>query len=141
MSNLKGYTLIELTVTVIVIAVIAGLALNNYLKALQTGYERDILMQLRLIQNTLEFEWRTKKTYPTTDLNDRDAINTALGLQIPQNDFFTSYKYTYYDGAGKPYYIIEIGTVSGWSVAYDDSGSRTYCSSGACPTCDATSCP
>jgi len=140
MSDRSGYTLIELLVTVIIIAVISGLAINNYIRALQTGYERDIIMQIRMMQNALEIEERTTGSYPIANLNDRASINTALKLQIPDNNFFSSYQYTYFSGSGTPYYVIQVTTTSGWAVSYDHSTQRYYCSSSTCPTCTATSC-
>ncbi len=141
MLRRPGYTLIELIVTVIIIAVISGLAINNFLRALEQGYERDAIMTMKVIASSLEIERRTQGHYPTTNLNGLNAINNALNLKIPGNDFINSYQYTYIPGGGgDPYYILDVGTVNGWSVSYDHSTLNHYCSAGTCPTCDASGC-
>ena len=47
--SVKGFTLMELMVVVIIIGVIAAFAIPNYSKSIQKAHERDMLVQLTSI--------------------------------------------------------------------------------------------
>lgn len=144
MSNKKAFTLIELTVTIVIIVIIAMSAFINYTRAFKQSYERDVLLRLRIMQNVMEVTKRKTSDYPTSNMTTLAELNTALGLQTPANTYYNSYAYTYTAPAVTPgvgTYTLAIGTTAGWAITYDSSTSKYYCSAGTCPTCTASTCP
>ena len=141
----QAFTLIELIVTFIIIAVVATLASVRYSLSIGQAYEQDLLTQLRIINSVLEVERRTTGNYPTTNTSDTGpaAINAELDLEIPASSYYNSYIYTYIPpgGPGSGSYTLRVGTVKGWAITYSRSGDSYVCSAGTCPTCLATGCP
>jgi len=137
----RGFTLMELIITVILIGVIAGLALNNYFRVMQQGYERDAFFQLKTIQATLEYKKRKNGTYPTANMNSLAAINAGLDLQMPANSYYTGHQYIYLGGAPPGTYALRITTSAGWAIGYNQATDTYSCVAGSCPTCTGGGCP
>ena len=82
----KAFTLIEVMVTMIIIAVMAGLALPRYLKSVERSHESEAMMQLESIYaaNYLYYS-RTRSFWPPDDGHGLNDINSELALAIVGN--------------------------------------------------------
>ena len=99
-GEIKGFTLMELMVVVIIIGVIAAFAIPNYNKSIQKAHERDMLSQLTSIHaaNLLYRSYEGKYWYAAGDPQNLAAINSALSINIIANAG-TIYNYTSTDGS------------------------------------------
>lgn len=99
--SVKGFTLMELMVVVIIVGVIAAFAIPNYNKSIQKAHERDMLAQLTSINaaNLLYRSYAGKYWYAAGDPQNLAAINSALSINIIANAG-TVYTYTSADGSG-----------------------------------------
>lgn len=98
--SLRGFTLMELMIVVVIIGIIAGFAIPNYGKAVQKAHERDMLAQLTSIHaaNLLYRSYEGK--YWDTGGADKTLadINSTLSLNIIANSG-TTYNYNSADGS------------------------------------------
>lgn len=97
-GEIKGFTLMELMVVVIIIGIIAAFAIPNYNKSVQKAHERDMLAQLTSIHasNLLYRSYDGKYWYAAGDPQNLAAINSALSINIIANGTTT---YNYYDNS------------------------------------------
>jgi len=98
-GEIKGFTLMELMVVVIIIGIIAAFAIPNYNKSVQKAHERDMLAQLTSIHasNLLYRSYDGKYWYAAGDPQNLAAINSALSINIIANGI-TTYNYNSADG-------------------------------------------
>ena len=78
----EAFTLMELMIVIILIGIVVGLGLPNYMKSLKKAYERDIIMQFTYLHGALEIYHTKKGRYPITSVGDLAEINQALGTNI-----------------------------------------------------------
>ncbi len=97
--SIKGFTLMELMIVVVIIGIIAAFAIPNYNKSIQKAHERDMLVQLTSIHaaNLLYRSYDGK--YWDTGGTDKDMadINSALSINIIANSG-TTYNYNSANG-------------------------------------------
>ena len=74
----RGFTLIELMIAVVVIAILAGLAFPSYMNSLRKGRRAEAFAALAAVQQAQE-RWRANKPGYASDLTS--ASPTGLGLQ------------------------------------------------------------
>lgn len=89
-KTVKSYTLLEITVVVTIIGVLAAMALPRYGAALERGYEADAVNQLRTINAAqMIYHSRTGKYWPQAGGGNNGVanINPNLGLNIIENGF------------------------------------------------------
>lgn len=130
----KGLTLIELTVTIVLIAVIAALALVNYGKFIEKARYDNARLNLIAIHAALKI-YAVK--YQTTLLGEDglDAINTTLGLHIIDDNF----DYVLDGNGGLAFDVIATRNLPGgqsYTMRVTEtpiSASNPVCESGACP--------
>ena len=81
-GEIKGFTLMELMVVVIIIGVIAAFAIPNYSKSVQKAHERDMLAQLTSIHaSNLLYRSYAGKYWNTTGVSQGlAAINSGLKI-------------------------------------------------------------
>ncbi len=101
-GEIKGFTLMELMVVVIIIGVIAAFAIPNYGKSIQKAHERDMLAQLTSIHAAnLLFRSYDGVYWDTAGvLKNMAEINTALSINIIAN---SGTGYTYISTGGATY--------------------------------------
>jgi len=100
-GEIKGFTLMELMVVVIIIGIIAAFAIPNYSKSVQKAHERDMLTQLTSIHaSNLLYRSYDGKYWDTggTLQNDLAVINSTLSINIIANGG-TTYTYNSADGS------------------------------------------
>ena len=85
----SGFTVLELMIVVIIIAIIAAFAVPNYQKTVERSYRRTAETNLIALHGTQQIYRTTNGTYWGT--GNVSAINTNLGLNIIENGMtFTS---------------------------------------------------
>jgi type IV pilus assembly protein PilE len=93
MNNKTGFTLMEITVALIILGIAAAIALPSYTAYLQQGEAQNAQNNLTAIyggQNTYYLN-NTNTYYASSGTNDLNGINTALILTLAQDPYF---KYT-----------------------------------------------
>jgi len=145
MQKKIAFTLIEVIVVMITLAVLLALALPRYTKILETAREKDARINLMAIRGAqLNYFEATRdafdpgsQTYFPRNMTLTD-INQDFHLNIIANNFL--YECFYDNPVGS--FTCSATSSTGWalSVTADDA---PYCSAGTCPTCQArpTGCP
>ncbi len=85
LKPLKGFTILELIVVVIIISILATVALPNYSRTIERAHCNNALMQLRSIHAANAIYFAQEQFYwPLGGFinQNKDAINTGLGLHI-----------------------------------------------------------
>ncbi len=92
-KNVKGLTLIEILITISILALIGSFAIPNYRATVRKGQERDAISQLRSIHalNLMYFS-NNNSAYLDTGTGDLAQLNQGLGLNIMANG--NTYAYT-----------------------------------------------
>ena len=88
MRQQKGFTLIELMVTVAIVGVIAGIAYPSYLKSMQKGRRADAKGALTQASQAMERCYSTYGTYNNTSCAEVSALTT--GFNSPKSYYTLS---------------------------------------------------
>ncbi|MBI5415358.1 MAG: prepilin-type N-terminal cleavage/methylation domain-containing protein [Candidatus Omnitrophica bacterium] len=95
--SVKGFTLIELMVVIVIVGIIAAFGIPSYTKSIQKAHERDMAAQLTAI-HAANLLYRSYNGKYWAGVNKNMAeINSALSLNIIANDG-TTYNYNTVDG-------------------------------------------
>ncbi|NLU04592.1 MAG: prepilin-type N-terminal cleavage/methylation domain-containing protein [Methanothermobacter sp.] len=108
--KMKGFTLVELLIVLLILGILIGLAVPRYLQALEQSRKTTFCSNVRIVISAIE-TWRMDNAttaYPATatDLND-DIINSATYFsQPPMNPYdesatLTAVDYNQVDGGAK----------------------------------------
>jgi len=89
MTNKKGFTLIEITVVLIILGVLAAIAVPNYMTSLQQGEARNAKNNLISIYGAQRNYYFTNGSYCLASCNSLANINTALSLNLTDTYFNT----------------------------------------------------
>jgi prepilin-type N-terminal cleavage/methylation domain-containing protein len=94
---MRGVTLLEMLVVIVIIGVLATLAVTNFEGARERAFGKEAVVSLRLIAAAEKnFRLETNSYYASADLNGNgsyiDEINTNLKLQLEEDnwDYFIS---------------------------------------------------
>lgn len=142
----SAFTLVEIIVVVIIIAILATIGLMNFDKFLQRGRERDAVSQLRAIATALKVYEMRAKVFPDagdagTLMNNRANINSTLFLSIMEHGM----TYSCADVGDLEYDCRATSDTHGWVLHVEQDGAGdvydAHCFIGDCPTCDTTGHP
>jgi type IV pilus assembly protein PilE len=103
----RGYTLIEITITVAIAALLGALAVSTYANEARKARRQDALNALALVSNAEEQFYMNRAANPaartyTTNVGD-------LGLALPTIDGATR--------SGELHYIVTVGACAGLAIA------------------------
>ena len=127
---IKGFTLIEIMVVVILLGVIAGFGIPSYNNAREKADEREGKFSLSVIASAMEnYEYRNAG-YPVANLPQIDDINTTLNLGILEQTM--DYDCT----SSSATFTCTTVSSYGWELDISDTSSGVVrCSVVTCPTC------
>jgi prepilin-type N-terminal cleavage/methylation domain-containing protein len=98
MRDERGFTLIELTIVVLIMSILVGIALASFAFSTAKAKSTTCKANLRTIKTVLETYKSEAGKYPD-DLDDLvpDYIRTDTGIKCPE----TGLTYEYYNGTGE----------------------------------------
>jgi type II secretion system protein G len=76
MQQFKGFTVVELLIVIIIIAIISVIALPQFINAQDRGKQTQTVANIRSIGNALSLYYTDNNEYPTA--TDMTALKTAL---------------------------------------------------------------
>lgn len=87
-QRLRGFTLTELIVVVVVLGIMAGFAIPNYTKSIDRSYRKDGTVNLTAIYAAEQIYYNNNNGsyWPASGSGDVSAINSNLGLGILSNN-------------------------------------------------------
>lgn len=98
MQNRRGFTLIEMLVVVLIIAVIVGIALPNYMLTVRRAQTSKVLPALRTVASSLMRYGLENGALPQTANHSgqalREELNKVLDIGIPEVSGFKLYYYS-----------------------------------------------
>ncbi|MFA5167448.1 MAG: type IV pilin protein [Candidatus Omnitrophota bacterium] len=87
----KGFTLMEILIVFIIVAVLAAIALPGYSKTVQKNEKRRAETYLRAIRLAQKMYYAKNATYAcTSSCADASSIKTALGVEIADGNYVFS---------------------------------------------------
>ena len=134
-NGLRGFTLTELVITVVIISVIAAFAIPSYQKAVLKAYERNAILNLMTIHGANEIYHARAGQYVSGAGLDLAGINNALSINVADADMTYSYTRNVLTGA----YTVTAAWAGGssFTVGINQNpvgGGNPYCSAGSCPS-------
>ncbi len=129
-STSDAFTLMEITMVILIISIIAAFTIPSYTKAARKADERTIIVNLtamRAAADMYTIDGAHLGTWVTLN-----AINTELGLSAMD----IKATYTCGSAAGQTDRCTATHP-DGWAIEFHDehSGGRLHCSAGTCPSC------
>jgi type IV pilus assembly protein PilE len=71
-----GFTLLELMIAILLVAILAAIALPNYMESVRKGRRADAVAALQRVQHAQE-RWRANNTRYASDLTDLNVETTS----------------------------------------------------------------
>ncbi|MFN3699747.1 MAG: type II secretion system protein, partial [Dictyoglomus sp.] len=85
MRREKGFTLIELMVVIVIIAILAAVALPNFMGATERARESAVRSAIKTIQTALEMYATDNQGYYPSNITDLQSGNYLPGGKFPNN--------------------------------------------------------
>lgn len=120
----KGFTLVEIMVVVVIIAVIAAISLPNFNRIAVTNSTAKAKADIKSLQMAVEnYYLNNKSAYPAA-LADITTAVPAIVRSLPADPFSSSKAvYGYSRSPGAKYYVIySVGPAGNGSVSVTDAG-------------------
>ena len=135
LSKKRGFTLLEVLIVVIIIGILAGIALPQYMSTLEKARSAEAMTNLGTLRSAMERHWldqlATQNTVPV-NLGVGSAGVTPLDVDNPNEDSDRLWDYTISDNctivgtANKDYYIAAIRRTDGkYWLKIDEAGTIT----------------
>lgn len=126
----NAFTLMEITLVILIISIIAAFTIPNYTRAVRKADERNIITNLLAMRAAADMY--TIDGAHLGAWGSLNAINTDLGLSAMD----TKATYTCGSAAGQTNRCTATHLL-GWAIEFHDehSDGRLHCSAGTCPTC------
>ena len=90
--NVNGFTLIELMVVMVIIALLAALVMPKFFGHVDKALQQDAQAQIEMLGQALDLYRLEKHKYPTTE-EGLDAIKSYLKKEIPKDPWGNDYVY------------------------------------------------
>ena len=119
----NGFTLMELMLTVIVIAILVSIAIPNYINTVERAKAREA-------RATLESMRAAEQTY-ASERREMIALGgnpnewTLVGLEDPHANNRRSWDYAFNDANGSGTATRNSGPYQGWTITLDADGTET----------------
>lgn len=138
----KGFTLIELIIVIVIIAIIVGFAVPGYQSAMNKAKEREGILQMealiggqKIYKAKYDRYWYVRDdTNGGTSTGSLTLINQILGTNV-QNTHGFVYNASNYAGSHEAYMDVWVVTPNGlYMLFWDEIDDAICCKSNNCPT-------
>jgi type IV pilus assembly protein PilE len=113
--RLRGFTLIELMIAIVIVAILAAVAMPSFLDSIRKGRRSEAFAALNQVQQTLE-RWRSNNATYTTNLTAAPPAGLGLPSTTTNGNYTISIPAA--DGVG---YEVRATAVGGTSQSKDGS--------------------
>ncbi len=120
-----GFTLMELMLTVIIIAILVSIAVPNYINTVERARAREARSTLESMRAAEQTYASERRVMIDLDASDSDPW-TMVGLEDPHNNNRRSWNYTFDSTSGNGTATRNSGPYSGtWSIQLNIDGTET----------------
>jgi type IV pilus assembly protein PilE len=89
MQRQAGFTLIELMITMVVLAILSAIAIPSYTDYIRRGKIPEATSNLQAMKTKMEQFFQDNRSYPTAGCVTAPTAPVALQIQVPQLQHFT----------------------------------------------------
>lgn len=153
-KKIKSFTLLEITIVIVILAIIIGLALPQYIKVMERSRERDAVTNLFAIQAAMKVyfeatrdaldETNSSQHYPLGEEGEDVTLDIAginnLKLNIIENNIKYVCDSKQKEYSCRAYFPSGEEDNAKWKIGITQN-KTPYCLTENCPTCTSTSCP
>jgi len=133
MKKIQSFTLLESTLLIILISVIAGVGIPGCQKAIEKNAEKVAFVKLQTIVAGMKIYKAKHGSYPDFDMLDITTINNNLELNVVPDKI----DYRCYQRTGEDIPKCKVTSPNSWIISWHDSGKGAdtfHCSTGPCPS-------
>ena len=117
--GMRGFTLIELMITLAIIAVLAGIAVPNYNDYVLKGKLAEASSQLTTLQSRMEQYYQDNRIYSTT------SATTICGIPVPASPTVKYFTFTCVTPAGGQGFTYTAASADlGYTFTIDETGAK-----------------
>lgn len=131
MKKNRGFTLIEVMVTVVIVAILAAVALPSYQNYVTKAKIKEAQSNLVGLSLSVESGYQRQLSYAVGTLTNTSAVKGKFTTWNPTSDSFT---YEYASSTGATYTITAKGNggkLAGCTLTLTDTGSKTISGCGS----------